>query len=146
MPNEFSRMLSQCSNFDSFYIDIRTHAEHTRKRFHGMLSIRGTNMTLKLPRKADGIQGTETSDWGKRTGDKEQRCKIRNRGREKRNKEVRHWTEDGIQVTVTWDRDQRAGNKEQRSETGNRGREIRTREVRYLTNFIAHWAYSETIS
>jgi hypothetical protein len=54
-----------------------------------------------LPRKEEGIQGTETEDWGKRTGDKEQRRKIGNRERETRNKEVRHGTEDRIQEIET---------------------------------------------
>jgi hypothetical protein len=44
-----------------------------------------------------------------------------NRGRETRNKEVRHGTEDGRQ---------RAGNKEQRSETRSKGWETRNRDVR----------------
>ena len=57
-------------------------------------------------------------------GDKEQRSETWNRGRETRNKEVRHGTEDGRQ---------RAGNKEQRSETGNRGWEKRNRDVRQGT-------------
>ncbi len=50
--NKFSRMLSQRSNLDSFYIGhpnacwtnaetISSLAEHTRKRFHRWLSIRG---------------------------------------------------------------------------------------------------------
>ncbi len=43
MPNEFSRMLSKGLNFDSFYMDIRTHAECTQKRFHRMLIIRGND-------------------------------------------------------------------------------------------------------
>jgi hypothetical protein len=65
---------------------ISSHAEHTQKRFHRTLSILGndfiaswaygTNIMLKLPRKEDVIKGTETEDWEKRTGDKEQRRKI----------------------------------------------------------------------
>ncbi len=68
-----------------------------------------------------------------RTGDKEQRSETWNRGRETKNKEVRHGTEDRIQGTETRDREQRAGNKEQRSEIGNRGRETRNRELRHGT-------------
>jgi hypothetical protein len=41
--NEFWRMLSQHSNFDSFYMDIQTHAEPTRKRFHRWLRMRGND-------------------------------------------------------------------------------------------------------
>jgi hypothetical protein len=36
--NEFLHMLSQCSNFGSFYMDIQTHAEPMRKRFHRLLN------------------------------------------------------------------------------------------------------------
>jgi hypothetical protein len=62
-PNEFSRMLSKCSNFDSFFLmdnqflcmlSIRgnhnpyqnqhsKYAEHTRNVFHDWLSIRGND-------------------------------------------------------------------------------------------------------
>jgi hypothetical protein len=41
--NEFSRVISQRSDFDSFYMDIQKHAEPTRKRFHRLLSIRGND-------------------------------------------------------------------------------------------------------
>jgi hypothetical protein len=41
MHTESTPKLSQRSNFDSFYMDIQTHAEPTRKRFHRLLSIRG---------------------------------------------------------------------------------------------------------
>ncbi len=44
-PNEFLRLLSQRSNFDSFYMDIRTHAVHMPKRFHRMLSIQAFEHT-----------------------------------------------------------------------------------------------------
>ncbi len=57
-------------------------------------------------------------------GDKEQRSESWNRGRETRNKEVRHGTEDGRQ---------RASKKEQRLETGNIGQETRNRYVRQGT-------------
>ncbi len=43
--NEFSCMLSMLGNFDSFYMDIWTHAEQTGKRFHRKLSIRGNDFT-----------------------------------------------------------------------------------------------------
>jgi hypothetical protein len=36
-------MLSQRSNFDSFYIDIQAHAEPTQKRFNRLLSICGND-------------------------------------------------------------------------------------------------------
>ncbi len=36
-------MLSQHLNFDSFFMDIQTHAEPTRKQFHRMLCIWGNN-------------------------------------------------------------------------------------------------------
>jgi hypothetical protein len=36
--NEFSRMLSQRSNFGSFFIDIRQKAKPARKEFHRCLS------------------------------------------------------------------------------------------------------------
>jgi hypothetical protein len=59
-----------------------------------------------------------------RTGDKEQKSETWNRGRETRNKEVKHGTEDGRQ---------RAENKEQRSETRNSGWEKWNRDVRQGT-------------
>jgi hypothetical protein len=36
--NECLHMLSQCSNFGSFYMDIQTHAERMRKRFQRLLN------------------------------------------------------------------------------------------------------------
>ncbi len=93
---------------------ISSHAEHTRNQY---------NATNCLE-----------SRMGKRTGDKERRRMIGNRGRETRNKEVRYGTEDGRQETKKWDMEQRMGrNKEQRSETGNRGWETRNIEVRHGT-------------
>ncbi len=41
--NEFSHMLSVLWNFDSFYMDIWTHAEQPQKQFHRTLSIRGND-------------------------------------------------------------------------------------------------------
>jgi hypothetical protein len=43
MPNKFLCMLSQCSNFDSFYMDIQTHTELTGKQCRHLLRIRGYN-------------------------------------------------------------------------------------------------------
>ncbi len=87
-PNEFSRMLSQRSNFDSFY--IRIHAKHKRKRFHRMVSICGNDFiahwaysetisshaehtpsqynATNCLEKEDGIQGTLTLENGKENG------------------------------------------------------------------------------
>ncbi len=46
-PNEFLRMLSVRWNFDSFYMDIWTHAGQTGKRFHRTLSIRGNDFIAR---------------------------------------------------------------------------------------------------
>jgi hypothetical protein len=68
-------------------------------------------------------------------GDKKQRRKIGNRGRETRNKEVRHGTGYRRQGTKKCDMEQNLEEKEQRcdTETGKKGRETRYREVRQGT-------------
>ena len=50
-------------------------------------------------KKEEGKQEAETKDWGKRAGDKEQRRKIWNRGKETRNRYVRQETKDERQGT-----------------------------------------------
>ncbi len=42
-PNDFLRMLSQRSNFETVYIDILMHAQPAQNEFHRWLSQRGTN-------------------------------------------------------------------------------------------------------
>jgi hypothetical protein len=44
-------MLSQLSNFNSFYKDIQTHAETTRKEFHRLLSISRNDSITAEPTK-----------------------------------------------------------------------------------------------
>jgi hypothetical protein len=78
----------------------RTGNGGTKDRNSGIGSQKRDNVRVdrvRGQRKEGGKQGTES--WGKRTGDKEQRRKIGDRGRETGNRDVRLGKEDWRQGT-----------------------------------------------